>query len=67
MTPILLTSKRAREIFNVPANDDWVLVDLQKSATVSTTESKCGWTPYQGLTLKGWPVYTVLGDKCYKL
>jgi len=64
---VALTSKRARDIFNVPATNDYVLVDLEKSATVNSTESKCGWTPYQGLTLKGWPIYTVLRGKCYKV
>jgi len=62
---VALTSKRAREIFNVPETNDWVLVDLQKNMTVSHTESKCGWTPYEGLNLTGWPVYTLLKNKCY--
>jgi dihydroorotase len=64
---IALTSKRAREIFNVPANSDLALVDLHKTATITSTESKCGWTPYQGLTLKGWPVYTILKEQCFKV
>lgn len=63
---VSLTSERARTIFNIPSYEDWVLVDLEKMATVSNTYSKCGWTPYQGLTLKGWPVYTVLKGKAYK-
>jgi dihydroorotase len=62
---VSLTSKRACEIFNVPTYDDWVLVDLEKVATITTTESKCAWTPYQGLTLKGWPTYTILRNYCY--
>lgn len=64
---VALTSKRAREIFQLPAFDDWVIVDLDKTATVSHTESKCGWTPYQGLSLKGWPVYTILKGHCYPI
>lgn len=63
---VALTSRRAREIFNVAETNDWVLVDLQKTSVVSTTQSKCGWTPYQGLTLKGWPIYTVLRGRAYE-
>ncbi len=64
---ISLTSERAREIFRLPASEDWVLVDMEKTVRIATTESKCGWTPYQGLTLKGWPVYTVLKGRCYHI
>lgn len=64
---VSLTSKRAQEIFSLPDFQDWVLVDLDKTATVSYTESKCGWTPYAGLTLKGWPVYTILRGRCYRV
>ena len=62
---VSLTHLRARRIFNLPSYDDWVLVDLNKVATVSSTASKCGWTPYMGLTLKGWPIYTVSKGRCY--
>ena len=64
---LALTSQRARAIFDVPANEDYVIVDLQKSATVAATESKCGWTPYAGMTLTGWPVYTVLRGECFNI
>lgn len=64
---ISLTSTRARDIFHLPANDDWVLVDLNKVSSVTKTESKCAWTPYMGLTLKGWPIYTILNGHAYKL
>jgi dihydroorotase len=64
---VALTSKRARDIFHVPANEDVVLVDLNKSATISSTESKCGWSPYMGLTLRGWPVYTILKGRIFKI
>lgn len=64
---VSLTSKRAREIFHIPNYDDYVLVDLNKTATITHTESKCGWTPYQGMTLQGWPVYTILNGQYYKV
>jgi dihydroorotase len=43
---------------------DLVLVDLAKSATIRNREqvTKCGWSPWDGVTLIGWPVRTwVLG------
>ncbi|TAK75666.1 MAG: dihydroorotase [Gammaproteobacteria bacterium] len=64
---VSLTSQRAREIFAITNENDWVIVDLNKKAKVSSTQSKCGWTPYQDLMLQGWPVYTVLKNTCYKL
>lgn len=59
---ILLTSARAKQIFNLQNINDWVLVDLNKIKTIESTESKCGWTPYQGLTLQGWPSYVVIAS-----
>jgi len=64
---VSLTSARAHEIFHVPAFNDWVLVDLEMTATITATESKCGWSPYMGLTLRGWPVYTILNGQCYRV
>jgi len=60
-----LTSGRARTVFQLPAYEDWVLVDLDKKARVNTTESKCGWTPYQDMELRGWPVYTTVRGKVF--
>lgn len=62
---VSLTSKRARDIFQLPDYDDVVLVDLNKIETIAKTESKCNWSPYMGMTLKGWPVYTVLKGVMY--
>jgi dihydroorotase len=64
---VSLTSARARSIFNLPDDQDWVLVDLEKTAVVSKTHSKCGFTPYAGMQLCGWPVYTILRGQCFSL
>jgi dihydroorotase len=49
----------------VPGYDaDLVLVDLAKVATIRNREqaTKCGWSPWDGVSLTGWPVRTwVLG------
>lgn len=70
LTDILsLTSLRARDIFNIPENNDWALLDLKltKTIAIADTHSKCGYTPYAGLTLTGWPIYTVLRGRVYDL
>jgi len=40
---------------------DLTMIDLDFIQEVSedNMHSKCGWTPYDGLTLKGWPVMTI--------
>jgi dihydroorotase len=59
---VSLTSTRAREIFRLPTNQDIVLVDLSKTKQVveSELQTKCGWSPFAGQTLKGWPVKTII-------
>jgi len=66
---ISLTSTRAKKIFHLPENDDIVLVDLNKIKTVdeSKLKTKCGWSPFAGQELKGWPVYTILDGHCYTI
>ena len=66
---VSLTSKRAREIFNLPKNNDIVLVDLKKETAVieKNLKTKCGWSPYAGRVLRGCPVYTILNSYCYSI
>ncbi|HEY2411076.1 MAG TPA: dihydroorotase [Pirellulaceae bacterium] len=48
---------------------DLVLVDLQKSATIrnSEQETKSRWSPWDGVTLTGWPVRTwVMGREVFR-
>lgn len=44
---------------------DLVIVDLHKEKIVRNKDqvTKCGWTPYNGMKLKGWPVMTIVGGK----
>ncbi len=66
---VSLTHTRPQEIFDLPLNDDIVLVDLEKKRTIrdETLQTKAKWSPYAGWTVKGWPRYTVLKDKLYDL
>lgn len=44
---------------------DLVLVDLENYRPVLREEvlSKCGWSPFEGWELTGWPEYTIVGGK----
>lgn len=66
---ISLTSSRARDIFRLPHNNDFVLVDLNKKAVVKEErlKTKCRWSPFAGMMLTGWPVYTVIHDQLFDL
>jgi len=64
---VSLTHSRPREIFKLHENQDCVLVDLKKNKQVedSLLKTKCGWSPYSGKALTGWPVYTLLKGQVY--
>jgi dihydroorotase len=65
-----LTSAGPARVFGLPgkgrigegADADLVLVDLARSETITNARiaSRCGWTPFHGQTVTGWPVATVL-------
>ena len=44
---------------------DLVLVDLGKKQTVrnENQHTKCGWSPWDGVSLRGWPVRTIVGGQ----
>lgn len=64
-----VTSKNAQKIFGLEPNDDVVLIDMNNEREVKreNLKTKCGWSPFEGWQLKGWPVYTVLKGKVYKI
>lgn len=57
----------SEKIFHFAPQDDLVLVDLalEKEVKVDELSSKCGWSPYCGRVLKGWPLYTILKGRVY--
>ncbi|MFH1291953.1 MAG: dihydroorotase [bacterium] len=65
---IKLTRTNIQKIFNLPNNNDKVIVDLNlvKKVENKNLKTKCGWSPFHGWELTGWPVYTVLNNKLYK-
>src|SRR3954466_6523057 len=65
-----LTSAGPRRLFGgggkgrIPAgfDGDFTIVDLKRSETIRNgwIASKCGWTPYDGIAVTGWPVSTIV-------
>lgn len=68
-TLIKLTSANIASIFRLPRHEDTVLVDLDLEREVrdENLKTKCGWSPYQGRLLKGWPIRTTLQGNVYDL
>lgn len=53
-----LTSTNIQKIFGLSPNNDKINVDLDLIKTVKNKnlKTKCGWSPFAGKELKGWPV-----------
>jgi len=47
------------------ADGDVTIVDPRRERRVRGEELhyRCGWTPYEGMVLRGWPVITILGGR----
>jgi dihydroorotase len=62
-----LTRFNSEKIFHLPPNSDLVFVDLDHEQMVREADlaSKCGWSPYRGRILRGWPCYTVLNGQVF--
>jgi dihydroorotase len=67
---VQLTSEGAARIFSLPSkgrltpgcDGDVTLVDLGRTHTFTAKEmaNKSGWTPFEGMTVKGFPVRTII-------
>jgi dihydroorotase len=65
-----LTASGAQRIFGVAGKGrialgydaDFTIVDLKKKRKIENSwiASKCGWTPFDGMTTTGWPVATII-------
>ena len=65
-----LTSHAAQRLFGtvqkgrlaVGYDADFTVVDLKRQVTIedSWVASKCGWTPFRGRTVTGWPLGTII-------
>ena len=65
-----LTSHGPARIFSIAGKGrvaagydaDFTIVDLKRRETISNgwIASRCGWSPYDGITVTGWPVGTIV-------
>lgn len=64
-----LTHINPQKIFGLKENNDWVLVDLNEVKKIKNEnlKTKCGWSPFAGLELKGTPKFTILNNIIYKM
>jgi len=68
-----LTSAGAARIFGIASKGrislgfdaDFTIVDLKKKRKIENSwiASRCGWTPFDGMTTTGWPVATIIRGK----
>jgi len=68
-----LTSAGAARIFGIAGKGriargfdaDFTIVDLKRKRKIENSwiASKCGWTPFDGMTTTGWPVATIIRGK----
>ena len=56
---VALTHDNPQQIFDLPVNDDLVLVDIVNYRELSDAQmaTKCHWTPFVGMNLTGFPRY----------
>lgn len=67
---VQLTSSNPSRLFGIKnkgfieiGNDaDFTVLDMKKENIIENTwiNSKCGWTPYDGMKVKGWPIMTII-------
>lgn len=68
-----LTAAGPQRIFNIAGKGriargydaDFTVVDLALTRTIENSwiASRCGWTPFDGMKTKGWPIATILRGK----
>lgn len=63
------TRTAPQQLFGLEDNDDWVLVNLDEQHLVTDEHilSKCGWSPFTGSLLFGWPRYTLCQGQLFDL
>jgi dihydroorotase len=65
-----LTSAGPKRIFGIARkgrisvgyDGDFTIVDMKRRETITNTwiSSRCGWSPYDGISVQGWPVGTLI-------
>lgn len=66
---IELTHDNPQKIFNLPKNNDQIIVNLnlEKEVKNANLKTKCGWSPFVGRQLVGWPIAVTINNKIFKI
>ncbi|KKS13117.1 MAG: Dihydroorotase [Candidatus Magasanikbacteria bacterium GW2011_GWA2_41_55] len=66
---IELTRGNPQKIFNLPKNNDQIIVDInmEKEVKNANLKTKCGWSPFAGWKLVGWPIAVIINNKTFKM
>lgn len=64
---IELTHTNVARLFCLGHNDDTVWVDMNEEWRVGDFQSKCGWSPFEGMVLKGRPKYLKAQGRFFNL
>jgi dihydroorotase len=61
--PARIFGLRGKGALEVASDADITVVDIRQERKVRPEDLhyKCGWTPYEGFSLRGWPVITIVG------
>ncbi len=64
--PARLFGMRGKGRLAVGYDADLTIVDMKRSETITNAwiASRCGWTPYDGVRVRGWPVGTIVRGRC---
>ncbi len=64
---VKLMHDKILEIFRLPPNEDFILVDLSREKHIEekSLRTNVRWSPYSSWKLKGWPIYTVVQGRIY--
>ena len=63
--PVKIFGIRGKGFIREGFDADFTIVDMKKKITIKNKniESKCGWTPFDGVEFKGTPVSTIIAGK----
>ncbi len=62
INPAQLFKAKGKGGIYIGQDADLTIVDMNKTHTIRTEQmaTRCGWTPYDGVTVKGWPIATLI-------
>ena len=63
--PIKIFGIKNKGLIKEGFDADFTIVDMKKRITIKNEniESKCGWSPFNGIEFKGTPIVTIIGGK----